>query len=118
MLVDTGPGYRNDAARDGWNRMANGYAKELEAKGLAVDVVAPLLHVGQVGLVRLDLGRRRRVLGVAAGGQAALGALARADAGTTASEVTSPAPTSSASARATSAESSSISRAGRRRSSR
>jgi pimeloyl-ACP methyl ester carboxylesterase len=35
VLVDTGPGYRNDAARDGWNRMAGAYARDLEAKGLA-----------------------------------------------------------------------------------
>jgi pimeloyl-ACP methyl ester carboxylesterase len=34
VLVDTGPGYRNDAARDGWNRMATSYAEDLEAKGL------------------------------------------------------------------------------------
>ncbi len=26
VLVDTGPGYRSDAARDGWNRMADAYA--------------------------------------------------------------------------------------------
>ena len=26
VLVDTGPGYRNDAARDGWNEMAERYA--------------------------------------------------------------------------------------------
>jgi pimeloyl-ACP methyl ester carboxylesterase len=35
VLVDTGPGYRNDAARDGWNRMAAAYARDLETKGLA-----------------------------------------------------------------------------------
>lgn len=34
VLVDTGPGYRNDAARDGWNEMATDYAVNLEAKGL------------------------------------------------------------------------------------
>jgi pimeloyl-ACP methyl ester carboxylesterase len=35
VLVDTGPGYRNDAARDDWNRMAGAYASVLERKGLA-----------------------------------------------------------------------------------
>jgi pimeloyl-ACP methyl ester carboxylesterase len=35
VLVDTGPGYRNDQARDGWNRMATRYAEDLETKGLA-----------------------------------------------------------------------------------
>lgn len=35
VLVDTGPGYRNDQARDGWNRMATRYGDELETKGLA-----------------------------------------------------------------------------------
>jgi pimeloyl-ACP methyl ester carboxylesterase len=34
VLVDTGPGYRNDAARDGWNRMATSYAEDFVAKGL------------------------------------------------------------------------------------
>jgi pimeloyl-ACP methyl ester carboxylesterase len=34
VLVDTGPGYRSDRGRDGWNEMAEGYARELEAKGL------------------------------------------------------------------------------------
>ena len=28
VLVDTGPGYRNDAARDRWNEMATDYAGE------------------------------------------------------------------------------------------
>lgn len=34
-LVDTGPGFRNDAARAGWNDMAESYARNLETKGLA-----------------------------------------------------------------------------------
>ena len=34
VLVDTGPGYRNDAARDRWNDMATDYAVNLETKGL------------------------------------------------------------------------------------
>ena len=54
VLVDTGPGYRNDAARDGWNRMAGGYAGKLEAKGLAGlpggDELAPSVHSSATGL--------------------------------------------------------------------
>ena len=34
VLVDTGPGYRNDAGRNGWNEMATDYAVDLETKGL------------------------------------------------------------------------------------
>ena len=34
VLVDTGPGYRNDAARDRWNEMAIDYAVNLERRGL------------------------------------------------------------------------------------
>jgi pimeloyl-ACP methyl ester carboxylesterase len=34
MLIDTGPGYRNPDGRDGWNRMAERYATDLEARGL------------------------------------------------------------------------------------
>ena len=33
VLVDTGPGYRNDVARDGWNDMATDYAVNLETQG-------------------------------------------------------------------------------------
>ena len=32
VLIDTGPGYRQDAARDGWNRMAENYAAGLRAR--------------------------------------------------------------------------------------
>ena len=35
LLFDTGPGYRNDNAREGWNKMARSRAAELESKGLA-----------------------------------------------------------------------------------
>lgn len=35
MLFDTGPGYRSDSGREGWNRIAAQRAKELETKGLA-----------------------------------------------------------------------------------
>jgi pimeloyl-ACP methyl ester carboxylesterase len=35
VLIDTGPGYRNADARDGWNRMAVGFASALDERGLA-----------------------------------------------------------------------------------
>ncbi len=35
MLFDTGPGYKSDSGRDGWNRTAAARAKALEADGLA-----------------------------------------------------------------------------------
>jgi pimeloyl-ACP methyl ester carboxylesterase len=33
LLFDTGPGYKNDEARDGWNRNAEKRAEELESRG-------------------------------------------------------------------------------------
>jgi pimeloyl-ACP methyl ester carboxylesterase len=55
VLVDTGPGYRNDAARDSWNRMAAGYARQLETKGLAGlpggEELAASAHTTATGLV-------------------------------------------------------------------
>lgn len=54
VLVDTGPGYRNDAARDGWNRMAAGYARDLDAKGLqglpGSDELSASVHSTATGL--------------------------------------------------------------------
>jgi len=35
ILVDTGPGFRRDEARDGWNAMAERYATSLAERGLA-----------------------------------------------------------------------------------
>ncbi len=35
LLVDTGPGFRDDAAREAWNTWVGGLADELEARGLA-----------------------------------------------------------------------------------
>jgi len=35
MLFDTGPGYRSDTGRAGWNRIAEQRAEQLEQKGLA-----------------------------------------------------------------------------------
>ncbi len=34
LLFDTGPGYKKDSAREGWNKMAAARAVELEEKGL------------------------------------------------------------------------------------
>lgn len=34
MLFDTGPGYKNDKARDGWNRSAEARARAFEEQGL------------------------------------------------------------------------------------
>ena len=35
LLFDTGPGYKSDTARDGWNKNAETRAEALETKGLA-----------------------------------------------------------------------------------
>ena len=35
LIIDTGPGYRNDEARDGWNRNALRTAERFETEGLA-----------------------------------------------------------------------------------
>jgi pimeloyl-ACP methyl ester carboxylesterase len=35
VLVDTGPGYRRDEARDGWNAYVDRVARDLEQRGLA-----------------------------------------------------------------------------------
>jgi pimeloyl-ACP methyl ester carboxylesterase len=34
ILCNTGPGYRKDEARDGWNEFSIGYAKRFEDRGL------------------------------------------------------------------------------------
>jgi pimeloyl-ACP methyl ester carboxylesterase len=34
LIIDTGPGYKNDAARDGWNKNAIARAEKFEAEGL------------------------------------------------------------------------------------
>jgi pimeloyl-ACP methyl ester carboxylesterase len=36
LIIDTGPGYKNDEARDGWNRNAIRTAERYETEGLAV----------------------------------------------------------------------------------
>ena len=54
MLFDTGPGYRNDEARDQWNDSAEVRAKQFEAKGLdalgSSDEVRASTHTSPAGL--------------------------------------------------------------------
>ena len=66
MLFDTGPGFKNDAAREGWNATAHKRAADLEARGLAA--------LGTSDEVRL--GQHRSADGLAG---AARGMLAQAD---------------------------------------
>ena len=60
MLFDTGPGYRNDNAREGWNKMARSRADELESKGLAA--------LGTSGEVAISRHRSAKGLALAARG--------------------------------------------------
>jgi pimeloyl-ACP methyl ester carboxylesterase len=48
VLIGTGPGFRNDAARDEWNRRAHKTAARLEERGLAALGTSSELH-GQHG---------------------------------------------------------------------
>jgi pimeloyl-ACP methyl ester carboxylesterase len=41
LLFDTGPGFRKDASRDGWNRFANSTADQLEREGAAALGASP-----------------------------------------------------------------------------
>jgi pimeloyl-ACP methyl ester carboxylesterase len=55
VLVDTGPGYRNDAARDKWNAWVERRAQELERGEAATDFsaeVAQAVHAHPQGLPR------------------------------------------------------------------
>jgi pimeloyl-ACP methyl ester carboxylesterase len=45
VLVDTGPGFKNDAARDRWNREAEGRAEAFEADGLDAPGTGPEVAV-------------------------------------------------------------------------
>jgi pimeloyl-ACP methyl ester carboxylesterase len=54
VLIDTGPGYRNDAARDDWNRRAHATAARLAQQG--PDVMS--------GSAELQSGAHRDVLGL------------------------------------------------------
>jgi pimeloyl-ACP methyl ester carboxylesterase len=66
MLFDTGPGYRSDNGRAGWNKIAAQRAKELETNGLAA--------LGSSGEVAVS--RHRSAQGLA---HAARGMLAQTD---------------------------------------
>lgn len=46
VLIDTGPGFRNDAARDDWNRRAHKTADRLAERGLAA-LGGDELHAGE-----------------------------------------------------------------------
>lgn len=56
VLIDTGPGFRNDAARDAWNRRAEGTASRLAERGLAALGSGTELHANEhrnaSGLIR------------------------------------------------------------------
>ena len=47
VLIDTGPGFRNDAARDDWNRGAHRRADRLAERGLAALGGSDELHDGE-----------------------------------------------------------------------
>jgi pimeloyl-ACP methyl ester carboxylesterase len=47
VLIDTGPGFRNDAARDEWNRQAHRTGARLTERGLAGLGGSPELHDGE-----------------------------------------------------------------------
>jgi pimeloyl-ACP methyl ester carboxylesterase len=47
VLIDTGPGFRNDAARDDWNRRAEITASRLAEQGLAAMRTSAELHAGE-----------------------------------------------------------------------
>ncbi|TXL74092.1 alpha/beta fold hydrolase [Vineibacter terrae] len=66
MLFDTGPGFKSDTARQGWNETAHKRARDLEARGLSA--------LGSSDEVRL--GKHRSADGLAG---AARGMLAQAD---------------------------------------
>ncbi|MGH9134088.1 MAG: alpha/beta fold hydrolase [Ilumatobacteraceae bacterium] len=55
VLIDTGPGFRNDDARAGWNRYADKIASTYEAKGLVAlagsEELDPSVHRDTSGLV-------------------------------------------------------------------
>lgn len=61
MAFDTGPGYRNDGARDGWNRNAHATADAIERKGFdglntSSAEVASAQHRDPMGLARAARG--------------------------------------------------------------
>lgn len=60
VLIDTGPGYRQAAGRDTWNRMAEKFAADFELRGLtamaASDETALAVHRNADGLARAARG--------------------------------------------------------------
>ena len=60
MLFDTGPGYKNDKARESWNEMARNRADAIDADGLASlgssDEVRASLHSSAAGLANAARG--------------------------------------------------------------
>lgn len=60
MLFDTGPGYRNDEAREGWNKTANSRAEKFEKEGLSFmrprGEVDPAQHRDGTGLAKAARG--------------------------------------------------------------
>ena len=64
VLVDTGPGFRNDEARANWNAMAERYAADLEERGLnglPTDAeVDPAVHTSAHALALAALGILRQ----------------------------------------------------------
>jgi pimeloyl-ACP methyl ester carboxylesterase len=69
LIIDTGPGYRNDEAREGWNRDALRTAERYEAEGLARLAA---------GSAEMRTSRHRNAEGLA---KAARGMLTQRDAG-------------------------------------
>jgi pimeloyl-ACP methyl ester carboxylesterase len=47
VLIDTGPGFRDDAARDGWNRRAEGTAARFAERGLGAVGSSAELHANE-----------------------------------------------------------------------
>jgi len=47
VLIDTGPGFRDDAARDGWNRRAEGTAARFAERGLSAVGSSAELHANE-----------------------------------------------------------------------
>ena len=46
MLIDTGPGFKQDAGRARWNEMAEGFALGFETRGLDVLAASPEINAG------------------------------------------------------------------------
>lgn len=65
MLFDTGPGYKNDKAREGWNRMAAQRAAQLETDGLSAlgtgNEVRVAMHHSADGLAKAARGMLAQV---------------------------------------------------------